>query len=475
MMQGIIKKCIFPACIVIAVAILIRLLYLSFSPTLIDNADSYGYYKNAYEILHSKQPISYIINDNRTPGYPLLLALILQPSSYLEEVIIQPSYTNTSNLILFTNFMFGVFTVLATMIILYLVKTPVIMSYIIGLIVATTPSLFHWKHFMLPESTAIFLITLLSLLYILSLKNYENVLYGGVQFVLGVILFLAKPVFLVIPFITFFFSYVLKPTKKRLMLFILSTILYTALLCAYIYGNSRLNGYTGINHTTDINILGRIIQANIPITGDTKSEYFKNKISEWKRISSDYQPYRFLEWADNYYTVWTNKPLLQELQIFTHSVVRSHLLVYLTKTLPDIPMILTNNGVAPDMIIFHNNMSFLSFFRLLAAAHQILRYSFFILLFFIPFAIWFFIKLSIRQGMLPLPIAFFIFSMTVISYIVLATAFGAYNDIQEGNGIGRIISPIIPIAYIALGLGIRMLYIALFSHKQQFLRKIQDT
>lgn len=409
-----------PLFFVLIISVLLRLIYIAIDSNLIITADSYGYYNNAFQILHSDNPVVYIINDNKTPLYPLFLAYTVFPNQPLERTVSNPHF------LLFANILFGIGTICAIMFCLSFFRLPYWLSSLVGIMIGTNTTLLYFEHTLLPESLSTFLLALSLTLFINVLKKFSFVRMV-IIFIIGIFLFLLKPMFVAIPLLYYLFAIFYYKTRASFMIITCASLLYIGCIYGYMTVNQNINGYFGMNHSTDINLLGRIIQLNIPYA--SIDSFYTTKLKEYRKISSNYMPYRFMDWVGNDTNIYFNKPLLQELQIFTRTVIKNNLWEYVSKSIPDIPMLLVNPGLPRDVIIF----------PIITTIHTWIRFLVIIFIILIPYLL----LLKIKRFYFVLLLCM----NTIVIYVLFTITLGAFNDSSTQNDIGRVMMPVIPILY----------------------------
>ncbi len=421
--------------------------FIAADPELHLNADSYSYYGLADNIRHSGNPAA-LVSDYRTPGYPLLLAAAMRPDSALGTALSQPDYGLRSVRLLFIQTVMGIATAGLTFYLLSLFPVPAWIRVTCALIVATNTSILFWEHHMMAEALASFLVAATVSGWAAAARG-KRIWGVAVAFAAGTALVFTKPMFVGFPVLLLLslgyagFSSAVRKAG------IVCGVVIVLLVAGYVGVNRVLNGYGGFTHTADVNMLGRILELELPATDSGDPEPFAGKVREYQREVGDTQPYRFMEWMGGP-LVWEDKRTLNELAAYTNAFVRAHPVAYFSLTLKDVPMVLTNSGVLP-LWFSYDAVGGPGILTWLAYAHDALRISWYVL-FVLPvlaFAAWITGKGTAKTD------AYLICVLSIaVWYLIGSTAAGSYNDLTFGNGIGRLLTPAIPVVYAALCLAV---------------------
>lgn len=429
---------------ILFVSICLRIFYYFYNPNPIITPDTFGYQSRAVK-LKTGNPLLVVFSDERVPLYPLTLSILTNPQVLMNPFQIPPSFPGFEKIIFFQSLL-GLGIVIVSVLILSLLSSPSWLTFIIGIVIGTNTTLLFYEHTILPETLATFLLSVFAYVTLLCIRKAS----GEHTFFLvcvSLLLFLTKPIFILLPFPVFVFLALNQIDRRKLIHSSLSIIVYSLCIGVYIWGNGELHGYHGINHAGDINLLGRIIQFDFPIESENNVSFFAHKLIEYKALGLSKDPYRFLEWSDEaiYGTGW----LLEDLRKFVGTTIRKNLFTYIQLSLPDIiPALITTDAI-PNVYNRGGTLSYETIFlNILDGIQTTFRYTNLLLLFLFPLYGMsvldsFFHKKQFLTyfGML------FVLSGIAI-YMALTAALGSYDSF------GRLATPMLPIGYIVIGMSI---------------------
>lgn len=429
-----------PIIIIVLLAFIVRIAYIHYDPRPILNIDSYGYFSRAVK-LRTGNPLLILFSDERVPAYPLFIAAVAHPTELLVQST-EPIAFRGNQSILFIQMLAGIFTVIFSFSILSLLKVPLYLQLLISSLIATHGALIYWEHTILPETLVTCLLTGYAYLVLRYIKYHHSFIIV-LLYLCSILLFLLKPIFIILPFITFLYILISDQKRNNYRLIFLSLISYSLFILCYVQGNKLMHGYGGINHAGEINILGRIMQFNLPLDAGTKTPFFVTKLTQYRQLQKEVMPYRFLEWSDEaiYGKIW----LLEDLRIFTKNIVRNNIFVYIYLALPDVIPALTTLDIPNDCYLQQYSV----FIRKILYFSQTIRLFHLLLLILFPFygIIW--ALTLIKKSVYNLRYAQLFFLAGISMYLTLFAALGSYDSF------GRLTTPAIPIMHIVVGVGIK--------------------
>ncbi|MCL5798120.1 MAG: hypothetical protein M1366_04940, partial [Patescibacteria group bacterium] len=245
--------------------------------------------------------------------------------------------------------------------------------------------------------------------------------------------FLLKPVFIFLPFATL--PILVFHFRNKMVYFssLIFLILFTTLPVSYTSYNLKTYDYGGISHVSDINLLGKILQFDLPVTSGKSSDYFYKTVTDWHTHNGTSMPYRFLEHYDpNIYI--SGKWKLNSLPSFNMTVITHNLPLYFVDSFKQIPQALTDASdiIKPD-VTSENQLSV--FFSNLFMTYKDTQYVFLII--FLAYPLTFFLYLSKPNK----KNTSLMLLGTLCAYQIILSVFFSYGEF------GRLISVAQPILY----------------------------
>lgn len=307
----------------LCIAVVIRMLFFFSTPTPITMPDTFGYNSVGYRIFQTSLPI---LNDERTPVYPILFTLSMNLAGRTENKLDIPSFYKGAQILAFFQSAVAVISLLMLYKILHLLRLPDKVRYAIGMLTAVDIMVFSWERFLLTESLAISWMIGAVYLALRTTKVKPRVthyVYVALYLGLG---FLLRPAFVGIGFALVFAGLFI--SKKTAIQYGSITALYLVFPAALIISNAMNFNYKGINHVTDIAALGRILKNSIPIES-AKNNIFYPSVTSYRAQNSSYDPFDYLYYYDQTFLNRTdNKDKLNELKTFTGTVLKNHPFLY---------------------------------------------------------------------------------------------------------------------------------------------------
>jgi len=425
--------------ILLLLGIGIRIHYFIYDPRPILQADAYGYFNIGAGITKNNM-LPVFISNFRMPLYPFIIYSVVHPKDPLDPTRYYPSFPGDKNILLFQTFC-GLGTLILTILILKQLHSSVWSMYISVFLVATETSMLYFEHSIMPDAFATLLLTLFGYLMLKTVKKYSLSL-SRISFFISVMLFLTKPIFMLLPLFFWVLIPVIQRAKKTILTSFISILLYVFIVLGYSIGNTVIHGYHGINHTSDINMLGRIMQFNLPIEAGKNEQFIYNKLTEYKNLSLPSNPYRFLEWAD--YSIWSNPQRLTELQLFSKNILKDNFLSYIYKAIPDVITSLSKTDLRFSEYIAPGKTGDalwpLHFFYTLGS---IFKYSSFLLFLFFPVHVLYWIISTRKKEKNQTRTNLNIVVSAIPLYMAVMVGIGSYDSF------GRLTIPAIPLTIIS--------------------------
>ncbi|MFC1626905.1 hypothetical protein ACFL1P_01745, partial [Patescibacteria group bacterium] len=104
---------------------------------------------------------------------------------------------------------------------------------------------------------------------------------------------------------------------------------------AYIKLNSTYHGYEGISQVIDIDIIGRILEFNIPVEAGKQYTFFYNSITDYRLRNGDPHPFRFIDTYDS--KIYGDSKKMMEMKAFNSTVIKANIPEYVMKAVTFIP------------------------------------------------------------------------------------------------------------------------------------------
>lgn len=221
--------------------------------------DTPSYLHVTQQFLASGNPVDPL----RTPGYPLLVALIFLLTgvgNFLAVAVVQ-----------------GILFVIATLEI-YMLTALVLrrswVAFLVGVLVGTNTYLLSFVKPIIVEGFALWLTTSLALAVVLFVKRLKpGYLWLAVGFLL--LLFMTRPewIYLPIPLLAYLLFIARRSGKLRQLLphgLAAAALLY-AVLGLFILVNATQNGYLGVSYVQRINLVGKVLQYHMQ--GEASPQY----------------------------------------------------------------------------------------------------------------------------------------------------------------------------------------------------------
>jgi len=348
-----------PIITVLLLCLAIRIIYREYSPDAVVTPDSFGYYDIGRKML-SESFWPNFVNDHRTPLYPLFLNVLMAASGNIGAAVGSAQFMKGATFITIVQSVIaltGLYLLYKTALILKIEKR---YASLFTLFISLNHLLFAWEGVLLTESLVIFWIILTTYILLIALKKI-----GSSVMVILLLLFIAgfllKPAYLAFPLVTLPIIAFTHQKKGILMPIVVSLLLFLAVPFAYIKGNEALHNYSGVNHITDINLMGRILQYNLPVEAGRDVTFFYGAVRDYRAIGGDPMPYRFLEYYDP--QIYDKPERLNDLQRFTRAVVLDNLPRFITLGVAEIPKrmlepndLIAENPEAPFLLTLFNGL-----------------------------------------------------------------------------------------------------------------------
>jgi hypothetical protein len=324
--------------LLIGVMIAIRVLYTIAVPQIFFNTDSEGYVAIGRGI-YTEPSLKTIINPYRTPLYPLFSQGLLILSGHGMDTLYSPEFFKG---LVYITAVQSICTVAAFIFLFFALNSlgvPLLVNWILILISSSDFFLFTWERTVLTEGLAVPWIITLTALFIYTMRSKRIVWYVLllVTFIFG---FLLRPALILIPCIIVGMLWIHKRTVKMGIIALVLLFAYMLVPFGYAKVNEQYHKYYGIQHVGDIDLLGKILDLQLPVTGAKSYQFFYTAVSDAREKGIQFpNPFRFIEHYDPYIYAETNgvSAHLNELPLFNKTVILSTMPTYVMRVIVMIP------------------------------------------------------------------------------------------------------------------------------------------
>jgi len=334
--------------IVIAVAIVVRWQYVQIVPTPILTADSYGYITIGNQII-DHPTLSTIINEFRTPIYPMIVGFMLRQFGSLDGVVLLQQ-------------ILGIGTVLLVLLILRSLKVSPWVFVCVGIAVAINPLLFQWERFIMTESLAIFMVMLFLYFWIHTYAKPSVIWLIGLT-LSGIIMMLVRPATIIIPFIPLLFRMIGRPIREKIQLGICMAIIL-AVPFLYQMGNIVFHGYRGIQRAADIAQLGNILLSDMDISKGASVPFYFTAVTRYRQLNGVPNPFRLIDTIGSD-DIYQSTERMNDLQLFTRLVLQNNIPAFVKQAVYRYPASLFNQSAYLQVIkyIEHLPVEFVALYK----------------------------------------------------------------------------------------------------------------
>ena len=280
--------------ILVAIALIPRLLYAWYHPGIIFTPDSAIYYDFGRQLL-SNFTVKFIFNPFKAPLYGIA------------------NFFSTPDILVILQMGIGILT---TILVYRLSK-----NFLVATLASWNMLVIPWERAILSEAFSTVWVLIFSYLFIKK-TNW------GLFFVVCVTGLFLRTALMFLPIVALI---LLRKNKMA----IISLLCYLAIIVGLIALNAVNWGYRGLQITSDINLFGKILQYNLPIESAKSHTYFYTIVSDYRTKNLELHPYKLLDYYDP--DIYVNGQKLQELRAFTIQVLVNSLPRYIAGSLFDIP------------------------------------------------------------------------------------------------------------------------------------------
>lgn len=321
----------------IAFAALVRVLYSGIHPQIILTPDSAIYYDLAVKMF-SEPSVKLLISPFKTPLYGLTIYSVMLLFNDKPALAGSPEFFNTSQHLIFFQQIIGITGVLILFSLAFRITKSGIFSSAIAFFHSVNLLNLPWERAMLSESLGTFWILVFTYILVLNIQK-QKLINLICFFIISALGFLLRPAFVLIPIFGMFFIAV--HTKKLDNLKISALVLFFYLTVIYFFTALNFQNwhYRGIQITGDINLLGKVLQYDLPTESVKDQTYFYQIVKDYRSRSLPLHPYRLLDYYDP--GIYINFPKLENLRRFSRRIIADNIWVYLYKSAMLLPQALS--------------------------------------------------------------------------------------------------------------------------------------
>lgn len=422
--------------VLVIFALVVRFLYATIYPQPIINADSYGYYGLAKQ-LTERPVLSSFVNQYRVPVYSTILGGLMARNGKTRVPLDVPAFRPVISQLLFIQGGLAVFGIAVLYLLLIQLSIPVVWSFIISLFLSLNIYAYPLERAVMTDSLAsTLLIGLTYLLVRLIQKPTRRVymLFG----VLSAVSWLLRPNLLLIPLLSLPLLLLVKTNKKFIHTNIQVFCASLLLPIVFVFFNSYYHGYTGISQINEINLLGRILEFNLPVEAGKQYTTYYQAVIDNRKNNGSIMPYRFIDTYEP--LTYVDTRLMGELQRFDRTVIADNLLSYVAKAVSYIPKIFSDE---PPLLAIDTNatVGVAGFFALLwSISHGAWQFGYLVFVLW-PVSVWLYLKKPAVSRMIPVMLG----AISVSQLLVIV-----FFDYYDPGQYARLASVIQPQTYLFL-------------------------
>lgn len=412
--------------ILILISICIRLIHALFQPHIALTPDSYEYYGYANNIALAPS-VKLLIQPYRTPVYPFVILSTMVATGSVGAPVGSEGFERSTQLLMVLQSAAAIAGVMLLYALLRALSLSPRASLVISVVHSVNMMLIPWERTMLTESFAILWMIFYAYMIIQIIQKF-TLMRISVLLMLSLTGLYLRPAFIFVPLFTFVLLFFLLRTVRTKFKIACTLLIYFGVIYLHINLNSVNWNFRGFQVIGEFNLLGRILQFELPIETGRQYEFFYKNVSDYRSRGGSPNPYRFIDTYDP--TLSVNPARLTELTKFNHTVILSQLPKYIVQSISDIPRAFIE--ISP---FIQARSTFLS---LIQQTFRIFQSLLLLSIFAIPIA---YRRLQLDPSKRNRVI---IVLCTLCTAQVVVSALFGYEDL------GRLISPIIPLFMIWL-------------------------
>lgn len=417
-------------CILLVTSVIVRLFYAATHPAPIINADSYGYYGFGKQLVE-RPALSSFVNQYRVPVYSTILSGLMALNGKTSVPLDAPAFRPVLSQLLFIQGGLAVLSIALIYSLLIQLSIPVVWSFVISLFFSLNVYAYPLERAVMTDSLAsTLLIGLIYLLVQLVQKPTQRkyILFG----VLSAVSWLLRPNLLLVPLLSLPLVLFVKANKKFLVLNLQIFFVSLLLPITFVFLNSQYHGYAGISQINEINLLGRILEFNLPVEAGKQYTTYYQAVADNRKNNGPTMPYRFI---DLYAPLtYVDTKLMSELQQFDRVVIANNLLSYITQAFSYIPKIFSDD---PPLLALDTKATtgIAGFFAQLWNVSQAVWQLGYLVFILWPVSVWFYFTKPKASRMVPV-----ILGATSVSQLLIIVFFD-YYDMGQYARLASVIQP----------------------------------
>jgi hypothetical protein len=319
--------------ILISVAVLIRIAYVSINPDLYIFHDTFGYYEIGKNIILSPTVRSWV-NPFRPFLYPLFINALVAVTGNFGAPILSQGYFTGERLI---GLVQTAVTIAGIIIFYFMLRKIFTTRYValgVSIFQAISVNFITWERSVLSESLSIPFTLIVGSLMIsaLTAPRWRTLISITFLSVIGVLL---RPATLIYPLIIFPLIAYYHKTAPVFLRSALAFGLFILFALGYAKTNQMNWGYFGIQNGADINMLARIMQFRLPLAPAQDIQPLYSQVREYSITTDRPDVWEFL---NTYYVdTYSTPENITQLRRFDMAIIRTYPLAYISHALADIP------------------------------------------------------------------------------------------------------------------------------------------
>lgn len=373
--------------LLVIISIFSRWLYSDVQTQPILNADSYGYYGFAKQILE-KPSIPVFVNQYRVPVYPTILAGLMVANGSKDFPLDSQAFRPTLDQLIFIQSALSVAGIVLVYLLLLQLSVPLAWAFGISMFLSLNVYSYPLERAVMTDSLAgSFLIGLMYLLIRLVQKptNRDYAFFG----ILSAVCWLLRPNLLLVPLLSLPLLLFVKTNRKFFRANVVIFGVTLLLPIVFVSLNSQYHGYTGISQINEINLLGRILEFDLPVEAGKQYKTYYEAVRDNKQRYQLTMPYRFIDTYAPLTYVEISK--MNELQKFDRAVIAANIPSYILHTITYIPKIFSDE---PPLLAIDTKASsgLAGFFSFIWKFYKMIWHVGYLVFFFLPVSLWLYFR-----------------------------------------------------------------------------------
>lgn len=411
--------------LIIIFATVLRYMFTLYLPMYQVSGDTVSYFLTGKNIIETG-----VLSDPwRTPVYPLLLILpfVLSGKPIPSEL---PMSVFSSELWV-TRLLQSASAVGMLVMLFFIIRYLTASDRIAGLLslaVSSSFTLMVNEFGMYTESFATFWLVSIVGMEILLLRKFSAGLFCLFicSCVVGVFL---RPFYIFLPFLLLAILWWYHKSTHVFIWGVYGIIAYVACLVFYTQSNGILHQYYGMSRISDINLIGKIFEYNLPLSTDPNDTDIRIIVERFQKEHTIKDPWYIL----------IQNPILYQgtyatkIHQFAVNTIKKSAGIYLYKSLKNIPFAITDTVAIPKNI--YRTTIHKGLFDALSALSGLLQLSYVLAIVAVPIYVWDLYKKKTPKGTAMLCLGI------ICWYQILMSIFGSYDEYA------RLLSCMIPISY----------------------------